>query len=134
MNKHYICSALGQAAPNIAAIAKGQAAIANIINVIEANSSSSGVLMSGLKLPRLAGEIEFRNVCFAYPSQRELLFEGLSFSIPAEKSFAIVGMSGSGKSTIISMLLRFYDPCAGISYFPPFLLMFYKEGKPICIL
>ncbi|KAJ8435537.1 hypothetical protein Cgig2_034108 [Carnegiea gigantea] len=69
--------------------------------------------MSGLKLPRLAGEIEFCNVHFAYPTRRKLLFEGLSFSIPAGKSLAIVDMSGSGKSTIISLLQQFYDPYTG---------------------
>ena len=64
-------------------------------------------------LPEVAGQIEFSEVCFAYPSRPNMVFENLSFSIDAGKTFAIVGPSGSGKSTIISMVQRFYDPTSG---------------------
>ncbi|KAK9270830.1 hypothetical protein L1049_026416 [Liquidambar formosana] len=105
--------ALGQAAPNLAAIAKGRAAAANIISMIETDSNSSKRLDSGILLPKVVGQIEFCKVCFAYPSRTNMVFENLSFSISAGRTFAVVGPSGSGKSTIISMVQRFYDPTSG---------------------
>uniref|UniRef100_A0A803N6W6 Uncharacterized protein n=1 Tax=Chenopodium quinoa TaxID=63459 RepID=A0A803N6W6_CHEQI len=105
--------ALGQAAPSIAAVAKAQAAAASIINMIKTDSSSSKRSASGITLQKIVGEIEFREVCFSYPSRSKMIFEGLSFSVSAGKSFAVVGPSGSGKSTIISLVQRFYDPSSG---------------------
>ncbi|KAK3423760.1 hypothetical protein EUGRSUZ_H00958 [Eucalyptus grandis] len=105
--------ALGQAAPNLAAIAKGQAAVANIISMIQTDNKPSKGSDEGTKLSEVAGEIEFREVCFAYPSRPNMVFENLSFTIGAGKSIAIVGPSGSGKSTIISLVQRFYDPTSG---------------------
>lgn len=107
------CSALGQAAPNLAAIAKGRAAAANIFSMIDTDSKPSGQADGETILPEVIGKIEFREVCFAYPSRPSGVFEKLSFSIDAGKTFAVVGPSGSGKSTIISMVQRFYDPTSG---------------------
>ncbi|KAL0314556.1 UNVERIFIED_CONTAM: ABC transporter B family member 13 [Sesamum angustifolium] len=114
INVVYSGFALGQAAPNLAAIAKGRAAVASIINMIEedANRPSKGS-HEGTVLQGVDGKIDFVDVCFAYPSRPTMVFEDLSFSIFAGKSLAIVGPSGSGKSTIISMLQRFYDPTSG---------------------
>ncbi|KAJ8772768.1 hypothetical protein K2173_027945 [Erythroxylum novogranatense] len=105
--------ALGQATPNLAAIAKGQAAVSNIINMIEADSEPSHMSEDGIVLQNVAGKIEFCKVHFAYPSRPNTVFENLSFSTTAGKTFAIVGSSGSGKSTVISMLQRFYEPTSG---------------------
>ncbi|KAL2895423.1 ABC transporter B family member 13 [Bienertia sinuspersici] len=113
MNVIFSGFALGQAAPSIAAIAKGRAAVANISSMINTDSDSSKRFDSGITLPKIAGEIEFREVCFAYPSRSKRIFESLSFSVSAGKSFAVVGPSGSGKSTIISLVQRFYDPSSG---------------------
>ncbi|KAL0351738.1 UNVERIFIED_CONTAM: ABC transporter B family member 13 [Sesamum calycinum] len=114
INVVYSGFALGQAAPNLAAIAKGRAAVASIINMIEedANRPSKGS-HEGIVLQGVDGKIDFVDVCFAYPSRPTMVFEDLSFSVFAGKSLAIVGPSGSGKSTIISMLQRFYDPTSG---------------------
>ncbi|KVI07597.1 AAA+ ATPase domain-containing protein [Cynara cardunculus var. scolymus] len=60
------------------------------------------------------GNIEIRGVHFAYPSRQEkLILQGFSLSIPAGKVVALVGSSGCGKSTIISLVPRFYDPEKG---------------------
>ncbi|KAI3996330.1 hypothetical protein MKX01_026798 [Papaver californicum] len=58
------------------------------------------------------GSIEFDNVHFGYLTERNIL-NGISFSVPAGKSVAIVGTSGSGKSTILRLLYRFFDPING---------------------
>ena len=60
----------------------------------------------------LQGDIEFRNVTFGYNDDQDIL-KDLSFKVSCGKTVAIVGGSGSGKSTIIRLLYRFYDPSAG---------------------
>ena len=55
-----------------------------------------------------AGQVEFRDVHFAYDPARPIL-KGVSFSVPAGKTIAVVGPSGAGKSTISRLLFRFYD-------------------------
>lgn len=63
------------------------------------------------------GEIKLQDVHFAYPSRQEkLVLQGFSLTIPAGKVAALVGSSGCGKSTIMSLLMRFYDPMRGWSY------------------
>ncbi|KAK7372252.1 hypothetical protein VNO80_05627 [Phaseolus coccineus] len=58
------------------------------------------------------GSIQFENVHFSYLTERKIL-DGISFVLPAGKSVAIVGTSGSGKSTILRLLFRFFDPNSG---------------------
>ncbi len=60
------------------------------------------------------GDIEFRDVVFAYPSRPNVqVLKGLSVVMPANKTTAIVGASGSGKSTIVGMIERWYSPASG---------------------
>lgn len=58
------------------------------------------------------GSIEFRNVSFAYEKEARV-FDGLSVYIPAGQRVGLVGVSGSGKSSFVSLLLRLYDPQGG---------------------
>jgi ATP-binding cassette subfamily B protein len=58
------------------------------------------------------GEVVFDNVRFAYTPQRTIL-DGISFTVPAGKTVALVGPSGGGKSTISRLLFRFYEPQSG---------------------
>ena len=65
-------------------------------------------------IPKLNGEIEFRNVYFAYPQRSDAqVFHNLSLKITPGSTVAFVGSSGSGKSTVIQLVERFYDPMAG---------------------
>ncbi len=57
--------------------------------------------------------VEFRNVSFRYAPDEPLALEDVSFTVPAGKTTAIVGESGAGKSTIMSLLFRFMDPASG---------------------
>ncbi|KAJ3405361.1 Homocysteine S-methyltransferase 1 [Chytriomyces hyalinus] len=58
------------------------------------------------------GEIKFENVSFAYDARQPAL-ENISFTVPAKTTTALVGQSGSGKSTVFRLLFRFYDPQSG---------------------
>ena len=70
----------------------------------------------GKTVDRLKGEIEFKNVSFSY-DDREPVLEDVSFRIHAGEHVAIVGPSGVGKTTLMSLILRFYRPASGEVYF-----------------
>lgn len=56
------------------------------------------------------GDISYKDVHFSYPSRKDLpVLKGLSFDVKAGEKIALVGYSGAGKSTIIQLLMRFYD-------------------------
>jgi ATP-binding cassette, subfamily B, bacterial MsbA len=67
---------------------------------------------NAISLPAVRGEIEFENVNFSYVDEK-LALNNVSFKIEAGKTVALVGHSGGGKSTIMNMILRFYDPQKG---------------------
>jgi ATP-binding cassette subfamily B protein len=64
---------------------------------------------------RMRGEIAFNQVCFSYPSRPDIqVLNRLSLDVASGEKIALVGASGSGKSTIVSLLLKFYDPDSGV--------------------
>jgi ABC-type multidrug transport system fused ATPase/permease subunit len=67
-----------------------------------------------LKPRFMNGDIEFRNVSFVYPSRPDVpVLQDFSLRVPADTTTALVGSSGAGKSTVVSLLLRFYDVNSG---------------------
>ena len=64
-------------------------------------------------LPAGDGHVELRDVSFAYVGTEERVLDGVSLDVPAGRTIAIVGETGSGKSTLVSLLPRLYDPSAG---------------------
>ncbi|KAG5185500.1 ATP-binding cassette, sub-family B, member 1A [Tribonema minus] len=101
----------------------GQQAAARIFSLVDAPSAIDPLADVGAKPLQgpHAGAISFQDVRFAYPARQEQLVlgrgsgdgEGLSLEVKAGETLALVGASGSGKSTCLALLLRFYDPCAG---------------------
>ncbi|HXX92459.1 MAG TPA: ABC transporter ATP-binding protein, partial [Planctomycetota bacterium] len=65
-----------------------------------------------LPAPPLRGEVEFQGVSFSYDGKTPVLSD-LSFRVEPGRSLAVVGLTGAGKSTILNLLLRFYDPGSG---------------------
>ncbi len=92
-------------------IPKGLASMERIDAVLNAGNPIAETAGS-VPLREFRDRIEFRDVCFHYEDGREVL-SGISFSIPKGGTLAIVGASGSGKSTIVDLIPRFYDVSSG---------------------
>ncbi|XP_052178929.1 ABC transporter B family member 15-like [Diospyros lotus] len=102
------------ALPHLTAITEATAAAARMIEMIDHEPTIDSEDKKGKALSYVRGEIEFKGVYFSYPSRPDtLILQGLELRVPAGKTVGIVGGSGSGKSTIISLLERFYDPTEG---------------------
>lgn len=63
--------------------------------------------------PGMEGEIEFRNVSFTYPDSREAMLEGINFKASKGQTVAFIGSTGSGKSSLVNLVPRFYDATQG---------------------
>ena len=86
-----------------------------IFDIIDRKSEIDINDKAGKILPKtMKGDITFENVHFSYPQRKEIkILNGLNMKIPAGKTVALCGASGGGKSTIIQLLQRFYDPTMG---------------------
>ncbi|GFY93311.1 ATP binding cassette subfamily B1 [Actinidia rufa] len=106
--------ALGQSAPSMTAFAKARVAAARIFRIIDHKPSVERNSESGLELASITGQVELKNVNFSYPSRPEVtILRNFSLTVPSGKTIALVGSSGSGKSTVVSLIERFYDPTSG---------------------
>ncbi|MCC5880192.1 MAG: lipid A export permease/ATP-binding protein MsbA [Idiomarina sp.] len=85
---------------------RGLAAAASIFSVLDQQKE---VDTGKRVLDRAKGDLQFKNVTFSYPEAEEPALHDVSFTVEAGKTVALVGRSGSGKSTISSLLTRFYD-------------------------
>nr|XP_043635572.1 ABC transporter B family member 4-like [Erigeron canadensis] len=105
---------LGQASPCLSAFASGQAAAFKMFETINRKPEIDTYDTNGKVLSDIRGDIELQDVYFTYPARPdEEIFSGFSLSISSGTTAALVGQSGSGKSTVISLIERFYDPQAG---------------------
>jgi ATP-binding cassette, subfamily B (MDR/TAP), member 1 len=105
---------LGNVAPNMQAFTTSISAAAKIFNTIDRISPLDPTSEAGEKLDHVQGTLELRNIKHIYPSRPEVtVMNDVSLIIPAGKMTALVGASGSGKSTIVGLVERFYDPVGG---------------------
>ncbi|KAL0955249.1 hypothetical protein HGRIS_004144 [Hohenbuehelia grisea] len=96
------------------AITRGRAAAAKLYATIDRVPIIDSADSSGLKPDHIEGEVVFENVQFSYPARPTVpVLKPLSLTFRSGETAALVGASGSGKSTIISLIERFYDPLAG---------------------
>jgi len=104
---------LGMASPQLKSITEGKVAGKMAYDIIERKPEIS--LEEGAPIDQpVTGRLEFRNVTFRYPSKKDqIILDSFSSVFEEGKTTALVGASGSGKSTIIQLLERFYDPESG---------------------
>jgi ATP-binding cassette subfamily B (MDR/TAP) protein 1 len=103
---------LGQVAPHLQAFASASATAGPIFSVIDRPALEDQ--NDNQKLDEVRGDIELKGIKHVYPSRPEVIvMHGVDLKIPAGKVTALVGASGSGKSTIVGLVERFYSPIRG---------------------
>lgn len=106
---------LGIALPEVKYFTEASVAATRIFNRIDRIPEIDGEDTEGLVLDKIQGEIEFEHVKFTYPSRPDsIVLQDFNLKVDAGKTVALVGASGSGKSTAIALLQRFYDADDGI--------------------
>ncbi|EIN12716.1 P-loop containing nucleoside triphosphate hydrolase protein [Punctularia strigosozonata HHB-11173 SS5] len=104
--------------PDMQAISYAQSAAAKLHATIDRIPSIDSADPGGTKLEKVVGEIALEHVYFNYPSRPNVpVVKDLNLTFPAGKTCALVGASGSGKSTCIGLIERFYDPLSGVVKF-----------------
>ncbi|KAJ4832438.1 hypothetical protein Tsubulata_017100 [Turnera subulata] len=102
------------ALPNLTSITEATVASTRIYEIVDRTPSIDSEDKKGKALSYVRGEIEFQEIYFNYPSRPDVpILQGLNLRVPAGKAVGLVGGSGSGKSTVIALLQRFYDPIEG---------------------
>ncbi|KAG6526620.1 putative ABC transporter B family member 8 [Zingiber officinale] len=105
---------LGMALPEVKHFAEASVAAKRILERINRRPRIDAEDPKGLKMEEMHGEVAFESVQFAYPSRPEVpVLRDFSLRVPAGQTVALVGTSGSGKSTAVALLQRFYDADAG---------------------
>jgi len=89
-----------------------QRAMASTSRVLDLLDTEIGIVEGDTKLEQVEGEISFNDLGFSYPN-RETVLEGVNLTIPAGETVGLVGSTGSGKTTLVRLLLRFHDPNSG---------------------
>lgn len=92
------------------ALQRGAAGAEGVFSILDAESETD---KGNIKLPEVQGKIEFKDVKFRYDGSNEDALKGISLEINPCETVALVGASGSGKSTFANLLSRFYTPTAG---------------------
>lgn len=105
---------LSQVAPFLHLFVQAVASYAKLREDIDRQPLIDGTTESGIRISEAEGGFEFKDVSFTYPSRPEItVLDKITISLPAKKHTALVGLSGSGKSTIAGLVTRLYDPTGG---------------------
>ncbi|KAE9555334.1 hypothetical protein FO519_001416 [Halicephalobus sp. NKZ332] len=102
--------ALGQAGQQFAVVGAAQGAAAAIFEIIDRTPEIDCYSLEGSKPDNIRGEIRVKDVEFSYPTRKDIkILNKISFDVQPGQTIALVGSSGCGKSTIVQLLLRYYD-------------------------
>ncbi|KAM3412322.1 hypothetical protein ACQJBY_003800 [Aegilops geniculata] len=94
--------------------AKANDSATSIFKILDRKSQIDSSSEEGSTMELVKGDIDFMHISFKYPSRPDVqIFSEFTLNIPSRKTVALVGQSGSGKSTVIALLERFYDPDSG---------------------
>ena len=88
------------------------AALEKIVEVLDTEPAMADA-PGARELPQIAGKVEFADVQFAYSATSAEVLHGVSFAAEPGQTVALVGHTGAGKSTVVKLLARFYDPTSG---------------------
>jgi ATP-binding cassette subfamily B protein len=108
----YVFFPLGQLGFIISLMAQAGASAGRIFEILDAKSEITDK-PDAIVLPPIHGQVEFRDVSFRYFSSGEPVLQDVSFVAEPGQTIALLGATGSGKSTIINLIPRFYDASAG---------------------
>ncbi|CAM6112793.1 unnamed protein product [Calypogeia fissa] len=110
-----VCAyAIGETLSVAPDIAKGGQAIASLFSIMDRVSKIDADNPDGDKVDKISGDIELKQVTMVYPSRPNVtVLRDVSLEVSSGQSLALVGASGCGKSSIISLIERFYDPSSG---------------------
>ncbi|MDX2173026.1 MAG: ABC transporter transmembrane domain-containing protein [Bacteroidota bacterium] len=110
----FVAGSLGGLPEQISSIQRALGATDRVFELIDGEIENIDILKENTSAKTTHGEIEFSNVSFNYPSRLDFtVLKNISFKANAGETVALVGSSGSGKTTIASLILRFYDPING---------------------
>lgn len=109
-----IAAAISQIAPSTNSFVQAASAASELFTTLDRESKLDSSADEGERPSSIDGHIDVHNASFSYPARPDIpILKNVSFNIPANKVTAIVGASGSGKSTIIALLERWYEPTSG---------------------
>ncbi|HRE46422.1 MAG TPA: ABC transporter ATP-binding protein [Aggregatilineales bacterium] len=108
----YIFFPVGQLGFIISLMAQASASADRIFEILDAKSDVTDK-PNASELPQIKGDVTFKNVTFRYFSSSEAVLGGVSFEAKAGQTIALLGATGSGKTTIINLIPRFYDATEG---------------------
>jgi ABC-type multidrug transport system fused ATPase/permease subunit len=115
MLSFFVAGSLGGLPEQIASIQRALGATERVFEIINGEHENINLENHNDSKKRVHGDIEFKNVKFTYPTRPDFeVLKNVSFNIKAGETLALVGSSGSGKSTIASLVLRFYDLNSGV--------------------
>jgi ATP-binding cassette, subfamily B, multidrug efflux pump len=92
-------------------VQRGAASMKRVAQILDEKPEISDV--DTLPITKIRGEVEFRDVSFSYWHEGPAVLKDLSFRLPQGKKVAIVGRTGSGKSTLVNLLPRLFEPTSG---------------------
>lgn len=106
----FIGASFGGIAEMYAQIQKAVGATERVFELLDETPEKINATQQASSIEKIQGNVTFKNVAFSYPSRKEIkVLKNVNFSASFGQKIAIVGPSGTGKSTIASLLLRFYD-------------------------